>query len=705
MAGKKDIVEQALKLIAGSSDDAAKRIASIRKSEPFPVDYIEPGSVRYRYEHPDTSAFMEIITRPKGARSASVIGLEVPEEYRGTGIGKALQERVLQDYPSLMGQVSSKAAAVNAYRAGRRPLANPNATLEDVFKMIDEDSSVNLATEKNIGGSIRQGYGPGGWVDDIVKMAGKVISGEGDDAAKAGIKAYRGTPQPTENLIDLFHGTTPEAFDAITSSGDIFGSSRFSPRRDVAETFAHNVGGDANTVVKVKAPASSLMIDLDLPAAKLLTPDEAAAYLDKPDWTILDFIENGYSVGVPDTSVLSIDRAAGGRIAKGPGGWLDDVVKMAGKVISGEGEDAAKAGIRAYHGTPHDFDRFEWSPKTRGTGEGAQAYGDGLYFAEREGVAKGYRDALSPKNYLLNAPEPEIAQKYGQDVLDMFSSHGGDPNELKDTINRLSDQNKRDLYDLGASDVSQVKPQNDWGIEANLVNRADRVNRLQGLLASPDVKINPGHMYEVNINANPDSFLDWDKPLSEQPEAVRKLFPSVEEAKLLDAQMEKLSVDVLANPNDKDLQATWDAAYRSPKHRMASIVLNEANPKLGGKFASGDKAYSAIAEKPSEASALLRKAGIPGIKFFDAGSRAAGEGTRNYVVFDDKIISIIRKYGIAGASAMLGYNLMEQLDPKQALAASMADQDYQSGRPQRSMGGNNSISGALNVARRLNGGE
>lgn len=688
MAGKKDIVDLALKMVMGGSDDVAKQIANIRRSEPFPADYIEPGSIRYRYEHPDTSSFMEIVTRPKGARSASVIGLEVPEEYRGTGIGKALQERVLQDYPSLMGQVSSKAAAVNAYKAGRRPLANPNATLEDVFKMIDEDSSVNLATEKNIGGSIRQGYqtkgrvvgdivdqalklvmgageeaapkaairayhasphdfdkfewsprtfgtgegaqsygaglyfaesplvsgrggtydqqftrklleldksggdtrmnrlkigdqpltsygveydpefieavksgnefryaqnrldrwhelsgdeaypyrdyalekvqawekllndmhsgksayyptksriyevdinarptqlldwdapikeqsgeiqravgnlpvnrplsnysvigepvqidpypnappalkaklvaldggvpytvsvrtpeggivkikgatpeealsnaneyagkavkdlmsrtggdlvkslergdysipdrtaklnatgslykegipglryldagsrsgnvadptrnyviwndqlidlkkkyehggriakGPGGWVDDVVKMAGKVISGQGDDAAKAGIRAYHGTPQPTENLIDLFHGTTPEAFDAITSSGNIFGSSRFSPRRDVAETFAYNVGGDDNTVVKVKAPASSLMIDLDLPNAKLLTPDQAAAYLDKPDWTILDFIENGYSVGVPDTSVLSIDRAAGGR--------------------------------------------------------------------------------------------------------------------------------------------------------------------------------------------------------------------------------------------------------------------------------------------------------------------------------------------------------------------------------------------------------
>ena len=44
----------------------------------------------------------------------------------------------------------------------------------------------------------------------------------------------------------------------------------------------------------------------------------------------------------------------------------------------------------------------------------------------------------------------------------------------------------------------------------------------------------------------------------------------------------------------------------------------------------------------------LRDAGIPGIKYLDQGSRAAGEGTRNYVVFDPAIIEILRKYGLAG---------------------------------------------------------
>ena len=31
----------------------------------------------------------------------------------------------------------------------------------------------------------------------------------------------------------------------------------------------------------------------------------------------------------------------------------------------------------------------------------------------------------------------------------------------------------------------------------------------------------------------------------------------------------------------------------------------------------------------------LNEAGIPGIKYYDQGSRAAGEGTRNMVLFDD----------------------------------------------------------------------
>jgi hypothetical protein len=46
---------------------------------------------------------------------------------------------------------------------------------------------------------------------------------------------------------------------------------------------------------------------------------------------------------------------------------------------------AAIQGIRAYHSSPHDFDKFDLAKI--GTGEGAQMYGHGLYFAENPAVS------------------------------------------------------------------------------------------------------------------------------------------------------------------------------------------------------------------------------------------------------------------------------------------------------------------------------
>ena len=58
--------------------------------------------------------------------------------------------------------------------------------------------------------------------------------------------------------------------------------------------------------------------------------------------------------------------------------------------------------------------------------------------------------------------------------------------------------------------------------------------------------------------------------------------------------------------------------------------------------------------------ARLKEAGIPGIKYLDQGSRGAGEGSSNYVAFDDSIIEILRKYGFAGL-APLGGGIMANM--------------------------------------------
>jgi predicted GNAT family acetyltransferase len=102
------------------------------------------GAKRIRYTDPSSGGMIDVLQRPDG--TASVLGLEVPEAMRGQGIGQSLQSQVMQDFPEMMGQVSSKAAAKTAYRLGRRPPNQPDATLDDVYKIMDEYSSVNLVS-------------------------------------------------------------------------------------------------------------------------------------------------------------------------------------------------------------------------------------------------------------------------------------------------------------------------------------------------------------------------------------------------------------------------------------------------------------------------------------------------------------------------------------------------------------------------------
>lgn len=252
-------------------------------------------------------------------------------------------------------------------------------------------------------------------------------------------------------------------------------------------------------------------------------------------------------------------------------------------------EGAAKTGglgdfIQAYHGSPHDFDRFDLSKI--GTGEGAQAYGHGLYFAENEGVAKGYRSALS------------------KGAVDW-----DDPHAIAAHFVDAANGNRGDALFQAKTHVG--------------IKHFDALTKAQDLIESgaPVGASKAGKMYQVAIKAPPEHFLDWDKPLSEQS-------PKVQEA------IKKLP---LSQSDMKDI--------------------------LGDQGFSGMHLVQAMNWHPSVAegsadrtTAALREAGIPGIKYLDQGSRGKGDGTRNYVVFDDKLIDIMKKYGIAGIGALPALN-------------------------------------------------
>lgn len=257
---------------------------------------------------------------------------------------------------------------------------------------------------------------------------------------------------------------------------------------------------------------------------------------------------------------------------------------LPGTVVREAGDNAlSRPGIRAYHGSPHDFDKFDSSKI--GTGEGAQAFGHGLYFAENEGVARSYRDALSGIRTYMAPPRSEIERN----VQDAITAHLKDlgPNGWDDVIN-LREVIKNQI------ERGKLKPEARGAFEAMV-----REGRIAD--GDPIGGDSTGRMYEVSINAHPDDFLDWDKPLSQQNEKVRK--------------------------------ALSDVAGYFENNKSTAEAIRKLQSDFGG---------------PMFAQAMFEKRGIPGIRYLDRGSRSKGEGTSNYVVFDDNLIEILRKYGLLG---------------------------------------------------------
>ena len=107
-------------------------------------DIFGTGSKKSIYKEPDSGGTMSVLQTPQGKES--VLELYVPDAHRRQGVGEALQRHAMQENTNLQGQVSSKHAAKSAYKMGRRPYGKPDATLEDVYKAIDEMSSVNMVS-------------------------------------------------------------------------------------------------------------------------------------------------------------------------------------------------------------------------------------------------------------------------------------------------------------------------------------------------------------------------------------------------------------------------------------------------------------------------------------------------------------------------------------------------------------------------------
>jgi len=133
---------------------------------------------------------------------------------------------------------------------------------------------------------------------------------------------------------------------------------------------------------------------------------------------------------------------------------------------------------KAFHGSPHEFDMF--STSKIGSGEGAQAFGYGLYFASSKAVAEYYRDNVKDL-------------KRVKEINTELSS-------LAEVMARYEIRYRKYSSPEGYAAAEKY--------DALIAERGDLIAKR-------------GRVYEVELKPQEDEYLLWDTPISEQSEKVR----------------------------------------------------------------------------------------------------------------------------------------------------------------------------------------
>jgi len=391
--------------------------------------------------------------------------------------------------------------------------------------------------------------------------------------------------------------------------------------RDDIDIFAFNLGGSV----------SDMMRDPEEKSDPFLTEEQAAYFAAQmlPGAATIDAAGNMPSMPSSDADLIDIfdagknpsilENIRQGRVLDpalqalgvlGDASYAIPGIGIAlGSALKAPGALSKTRKLKAFHGSPHNFDAF--STANIGTGEGAQAYGRGLYFAEREATAKGYKRSTNyaDKKRQFQKELPDDASI--EEVVEMAEEGVFSP-EMSELIKALADDDF-----LGFDYPSQA-------ITAALGKNIDDFDPSPRLLNT----INSGHMYEVAIDADADELLDFDLPLLEQKKLLSKLDDVYGDHEIV---LKQLGLDLRDNP--------------SGVHLIDALGMRRGNQP--------------------DTPPLLKDIGVKGIQYADALTRfSPGQKTKNYVIFDERLIEISKKYGITipAAAVLLEQSLAEAQD-------------------------------------------
>lgn len=359
----------------------------------------------------------------------------------------------------------------------------------------------------------------------------------------------------------------------------------------------------------------------------------------------------------------------------------------------------------AYHGTPHKIDPQEGFRTDKiGTGEGAQAYGHGLYFAESDKTARGYRDGLSQRKVVYSG-------KFGSDSFPLSGDVGvlhetpkavfGVANGIRSRLKNgqefssdmaeeiIASQKKRlddeinekqrglEQYRKTGSSPLVIQAGNTKPIEDAIKYLQTARGELDRISAS-DFAYESGNLYTVRLKPDDEEMLDWDKPLGQQSEQVQKAMKSLYSEKEQKRQAEWKKPDWAIDREEDRTVSWWDSTTGSTAYTLlhnreggaekASRLLAGAKIK-GIRYRDANTRFSVPQKRwhisPKKPGIFSVTDGINGPEMGEFISHEEAEAwvfaqpdsqkpTYNYVIFDEADIEIIAENGkpVTMASAL-----------------------------------------------------
>ena len=285
--------------------------------------------------------------------------------------------------------------------------------------------------------------------------------------------------------------------------------------------------------------------------------------------------------------------------------------------------------ITALHASPHSFRKF--STDFMGKGEGAQAYGWGLYFAENPKVNRSYMNqfAQDKATWKFREVETGVIEVMQRSLVGSFLPKDALP-EAKEDASDIAWSVLGDLVDAarGSMTVLDVVMELHDEIDTNrkyaetYPQVREKLEQLEGFMLSlldhlDEIEIRTGmpSNYKVELNVEDSELLGWDY-------------------------VDETVLALLKDSPVEEVRYALERAERRADYRGENVSGKDVYQELFDAFWDGEDGTKQEAQKA--ASVSLLSSDIKGIRYADGYTRGKveEEQTYNYVIFDGNDIKI-----------------------------------------------------------------